>query len=281
MIVAEDGTAHDGQIGIGAQHVMRENLHKVQELSKHRAVDLHRRVLGVKYDAVLIVIHIRRILHKEITAAHVHGNDAVILPRRMIHAAGIALILHAQQALGITRLRRQLGSGNRAGILLGLGQIDGNVQLAVFAGVLPLFILGDTVAADVVGILAQLVKPVRRLLGILLIQRLKGLAHLMREGREHAHQLGVKQLPRRAVIVAHAAGNRIVRQLVQRFGQTAVSRRSIIRQRVHLHDFQNTVDGKNLVFFFNQPAIDGIVHQGQNVIVSHLSPPALRRPRRG
>ena len=75
----------------------------------------------------------------------------------MIHPTCIALILRAEHTFGIAGLRRELGCRNGLRILFRLGKVDGDIQCAIFAIVLPLFILCDAVTADVVGVLRWLV----------------------------------------------------------------------------------------------------------------------------
>ena len=90
-------------------------------------------------------------------------HDAVIAPGGVVHAAGVALVLHAQLALGVAGLRSILGGSDGLGVLLGFGQIDGDVQFAVLGCILPAHILCNAVAADIVGITAEFIIPVRSL----------------------------------------------------------------------------------------------------------------------
>ena len=62
VVVAEDGAAYDGQVGVGAYKVVGKQLDKVQQLAESRPVDFHRGVGTVERDAVLVVIYIGRIL---------------------------------------------------------------------------------------------------------------------------------------------------------------------------------------------------------------------------
>ena len=52
-------------------------------------------MLRVEHDAVLVVIHIGRILQKPGSAMDRDGDHPVVLPGRMIDPAGIALIFPA------------------------------------------------------------------------------------------------------------------------------------------------------------------------------------------
>ena len=87
------------------------------------------------------------------------------LTGRMAGMACKALIFPAQQALGIAGGFHQLGLGDVPRVLLRLGKVDGDVKIPVFRGRLPFEILGNPVAANVVGGLAQLVETVRSRLG--------------------------------------------------------------------------------------------------------------------
>ena len=111
---------------------MRELLYKIKQLAEGRMLNPHRYMLRIKYDAMLIVIYIRRILESPLAAIDGHRNDAVVLAGGMIHTACITFIFTAQQAFRITGLFCQLRCSNSLGILLRLGQVDGNVQIAVF-----------------------------------------------------------------------------------------------------------------------------------------------------
>ena len=195
VVVGQNGAAYDGQIGVGAHEVMGELPHKVQQLSKTGPVDLHGSVDAVQADAVLIVVDIGGVLHEPGRAVDGDGNDAVVLPGGVVHPAGIALILGTQGAPGVVGGRQVPGGGNGLGVLLRLGQVDGDVQLPILCGDLPLHIPGDAVPADIVGILAEFIVPVRRPLGILPVQGLEGLNDLSGPGGEASHQLGVKQIP--------------------------------------------------------------------------------------
>ena len=120
MVMAQDGTAHDRQIRIGAHKIVRELLHKIEKLDKRVMLNLHRNVLAVKHDAVLIVINIRRILESPLVSLNRHRDNPVVLSCRMVYASRIPLIFHAELALGISALFRILGSRDCLGILLRL-----------------------------------------------------------------------------------------------------------------------------------------------------------------
>ena len=83
---------------------MWELLHKIKQLSEGSALDLHRGMVRVEYDAVLVVVNIRRILEEPVTLVDGHRNDAVVLSRRMVDASCVSLVFLAQEAFRIAAL---------------------------------------------------------------------------------------------------------------------------------------------------------------------------------
>ena len=71
--------------------------------------------------------------------------------------AGCIVVTTPQEISLADRLRRRDGLG----VLLRFGEVDGDVQFPIGGGRLPLHILGDAIAPDVVRILTEAIKPVR------------------------------------------------------------------------------------------------------------------------
>ena len=101
MLVCQNAAADDGQVGIRAEEIVRELLDERKQLIKRRAVNDHRRVLGVHHDRVLIVIDIRRILEAPRLAVDRDRHDAEILPCRVRDRARVADVFDAEQALRV------------------------------------------------------------------------------------------------------------------------------------------------------------------------------------
>ena len=99
---------------------MRELLYEIKQLTEGRMLNLHRHMLRVKYDAVLIIIYIRRILEAPATLIHRNADNAVVVSCRMVQAACIAFILHTEQAFWVSALLCQLRCRNGLWILLRL-----------------------------------------------------------------------------------------------------------------------------------------------------------------
>ena len=217
MVVAQDAAAHNGQVGVGANKIVGELLHKVQQLPEGGIFNLHGGVLLVEDDAMLVIVHIGAVLQAPGAIVDGHGNDPVILSGGMVHPSGVALVFHAQLALGIAALGGILGCCNGLGVLLRLAQVDGDVQIAIGGGGDPLHVPGNPIPADVVGVLAEIIVPIRCRLGALVVQLLKGMAHHAGPGSQAAHQLGIKQLPCRAVVLADAPLDCVLGQHLQHF----------------------------------------------------------------
>ena len=56
VVVAQDGAADDGQVGVRAEEVVRELSDELDEFPERGPVDLHGHMLAVQDDAVLVVI---------------------------------------------------------------------------------------------------------------------------------------------------------------------------------------------------------------------------------
>ena len=192
MIMAQDGTAHNGKVCIGSQEIVWELLNEVKQLPEGRLIYLHGNMPAIKHDAVFIVIYIRRILEPPLAVINRNRYDPVVIPGRMIGAARIPHILHTELALGITALLGKLGSRNGLGVFLGLGQVYGNAQGAVPCIGGPLHILDNPVAAYIIRILAQLIIPVRGFFRGNLIKLPKIPLHLTWSWHQAVHQLCIK-----------------------------------------------------------------------------------------
>ena len=214
VVVRQDGAAHDGQVRVGADEVVRELRHKVEQLLKRAAVDVHGLVLFVEHDAVLVVVQVGGILEVPRLAAQVQVHKAVVLARREGRAAPrVAGVLHAQHAGRIAGGLLQPRRRDVARVLLGLGQVDGDVQLAHHRGRLVLDVARDVVHADVVDVAAQLVEPVGgvfRALGVAAVVEFA--AHLGGPGGDAAHQPGGKRVALALRVGAHAAPHRVLGQ---------------------------------------------------------------------
>lgn len=82
-----------------------------------------------------------------------HRNDAVVFPGRVIDSSGISLIFHTEQTLWIRACLSISGCGDGLRIFFRLGQIDGNINVAVFGMYFPFLIFAYPIAANVVAVL--------------------------------------------------------------------------------------------------------------------------------
>ena len=217
VLMAEDRAAHNGQVGIGAHKIMGEGLHKVQQLLKSRPVDLHGHMPGIEHDAVLVVVNVGRILEAPVLPADGNRNNPMIGPGRMVHPAGVSLVLPAQLALGVSGLGSVLGRGNGSGILLRLTQVDGDVHLTVGAVVLPAHILRNPIAADVVGITAEPIVPLGGRLRALGVPFPEGADDLPGHGCDCAHNPGVENVPGGDVVFTQTLFHGVVQNSGQNF----------------------------------------------------------------
>ena len=159
---------------------MGELLHKVKQLDKRCLVNLHRHMLSVKHDTMLVIVHIRGILEAPAAVIDGNRNNPVVLPGRMIQTSGIPFILHTEQTFRVTDRFRILRRCNRLGILLRLGKVDGDVNLTIRRIHLPLHILFHTVTPDIIAVLTESIIVIRSLLRRNRILPGKCLLHLRR-----------------------------------------------------------------------------------------------------
>ena len=132
---------------------MREQFYKIKELHKGVPFNLHRHMLSIKHNTVLIVINIRRILEAPWTVIDCNRNNSVILSGRMVHSARITLIFHTQQAFWIAALFCIFCCCNGFWIFLRFRQIDGNINGAIRTVHCPFSVFFNTVTADIITVL--------------------------------------------------------------------------------------------------------------------------------
>ena len=139
---------------------MGELHHKIKQLAERRALDLHRRMLTVEHNAVLVVIHIGAVLKVPTAFVDRQGDNTVIFARGMVHAARIALVFLAELALRVGALRREARCRDGLRVFFRLREVDCDIQIAVRRFGDPFQIARDAVAADIVGILAETIKSI-------------------------------------------------------------------------------------------------------------------------
>ncbi|MNV39380.1 hypothetical protein D3C71_1309570 [compost metagenome] len=159
-------------------------------------------MIMMEHDAVLVVVHIRRVLEEPLLLVQRERNRPQVLAGRVVQTSGIADVLPAEQAFRIDRRRKQPGHRDLLRILLRLGQVDRHLQIAIRRGLQPVDILGDAVHPDIVGIDAELVEAVCRGGNAFILCQLNKLpVDLRGAGHELAHDFGVQEIPVRIGIL--------------------------------------------------------------------------------
>ena len=128
----------------------------------------------------------------------------MVAPGGLVGAAQIALVLPAQGAGRVAGLGSVFGGGNGLGVLLGLGEVDGNHQVPIGRGGGPQAVLLNAVHPDVVGGAAQAIIIVSGGLGAFLVEGLEAGRHLRGPGGQAGHELGVKLVPGVLVVLQPA-----------------------------------------------------------------------------
>ena len=265
VVMVQDGAAHDGQIGIAAQHVVGHLPDEAEQPLEGAPVDLHGDMLAVEDDAMLRIIGVRGILHVPVLTGQLEGHHAVILPCGEVAAAGIAGILDAQHALGVAHGGRVLQLGDLLGILLRLGQVDGDFQLTRGAVGKVAHVLGDGVHLDVVAHAAHVVEILGGLLRLARVnQAQEGVADFL-GGRGHqTHDPGGEQIPRIAHILDEALLHRQVAQGAQKLRgrrRNIGGGRDVAVRRVHPHHIQQEVAVVRTIHCLEQTMLLGEIQQ--------------------
>ena len=171
---------------------MWQKIQHIKQLFKNRMIYFHRDVCIVEYNAVFMIVAIWRILQFPILSINPHRNRTQILPCRMIGIPGKPCVFWAELAFRICSSLLIASGCNIPRVFLRFGTIDGNIQHAIFRGILPLFIFCDSASPYIIQLLADVKIPVRCCFWAFLIPFLKLCNHFMRHRCQDSHQLGVK-----------------------------------------------------------------------------------------
>ena len=216
VVVRQDRAAHDGQVGVRADEVMREQVHKVEQAGQALAVDVHRTMLGAHGNAVLVKVRVRAVLEAPALAVELDGDNAQILAGGVSAAvgcggaSGVALVFDAQLTGGIllARVFGGTGCGNIARVLLGLGQVDGDLKIAPVGGGAPFDVARDGGTAHVAGVAAQAVEPVGRGAGLVDAHTaVEFLVYNRRPRHQHAHDAHGDAVAARYRVLGSTVGN--------------------------------------------------------------------------
>ena len=173
---------------------MRKQFYKVKQFDKRCLFNFHRRMLSVKYDTMLVIIYIWRVLESPCAVVYRNRYNTVVLSRRMVHASCISFVFHTKLTFRITACLRILSCRNRFRVLLRFGKIDGNVNHTVWTVYRPFSILLHAVTTDIIAVLTQFVIIIGRLLRRNLIFFRKRLLHLCRTRYQTIHHLCIEQI---------------------------------------------------------------------------------------
>ena len=169
VIVREDRSTHNGQVGIGANEVVRESVHKVEEINERLVINVHWNVIRVHSNAMLVEVRVWTVLESPTMLIELNGDDAQVLPGRMSTcarrsaASGVALVIQAELACGVLLARSVLSCFsccNLTRIFFWLGEIDGNLKVSPGSWRSPGNVSGNGTSSDIAGIAAERVEPV-------------------------------------------------------------------------------------------------------------------------
>ena len=166
---------------------MWKQFYKIKQFNECISLDFHWSMLAVKHNAMLIVIHIRRILESPRSIIDCDRNNSVVLPCRMINTSRISFIFRAKKTFRIASGFYIPCRGNCFWIFFRFGQIDGNINLTVWTVYLPLLILLYAISADIIAVLTQFIKIIGCFLWAFFIFIPELFLHLARTRHQTAH----------------------------------------------------------------------------------------------
>ena len=166
---------------------MWKQFYKIKQFNKCISLNFHWRMLAVKYNTMLIVIHIRRILESPRSIIDCDRNNPVVLPCRMINTSRISFIFRAKKTFRIASGFYIPCRGNCFWIFFRFGQIDGNINLTVWTVYLPLLILLYAISADIIAILTQFIEIIGCFLWAFFIFIPELFLHLARTRHQTVH----------------------------------------------------------------------------------------------
>gem|GEM_PF-5632468 len=269
VVMREDGTADDREVCIRAEEVVRQNRHEVQEVLEAAAADLHRDVLAIQDDAVLVVVRVRAVLHEPAMAGEADRDQAVRLARRMADVAGIAFVFAAEQALRVFRRFLLARLCDVARVFLRLRQVDRDVEITVLRRRLPDDILVDAVLADVVrrdGHLVELVGRGFRAAGVVALPAADDLGR----ARHHAvHDARVKEV----ALLRRVLEQALFHGIVEHFREDGQRRRQLLvdivfrRELADLQQVDEAVCRIVTILFLHELALHGEMKEAVDFMI--------------
>ncbi len=168
MVVTQNGAADDGEVGVGSDEIVRDGVDEIEQTAEGRSVDMHGAMMGAHGDAVLVKVRVWGVLQPPTLTAERDGDDAQILACGMRAAcccgtaSGIPFVFYAELTgrVFFSRGFGGAGGGDIARVLFGLGEIDGDLEIAPSGGRLPLDVASDGRAAYVTAVAAHAIEPI-------------------------------------------------------------------------------------------------------------------------
>ena len=200
VIMREDRSTHNRQVGIRANKVVGESIHKVKEIDERLVINVHRNVIRVHSNAMLIEVRVWTVLESPTMLIEFNGDDAQVLPSRMSTrarrsaASGVALVIQAELACGVLLARSVLSCFsccNLTRVFFWLGEVDGDLKVSPGSWRSPGNVSGNGASSDIACIAAKSVEPVscstRTLGSIQLVEMVCYLGRFWQQKTHNAH----------------------------------------------------------------------------------------------
>ena len=248
---------------------MRQDRHEIEKVLEAAAADLHRDVLAVQHDAVLVVVRVRAVLHEPAMTREADRDQAVRLARRMADMAGIAFVFAAEQALRVFRRFLLARLCDVARIFFRLRQVDRDVEVAIFGRRLPDDILVDAILADIVRRDGHLVELIRRGLRAARVVSLPAADDFGRARHHAIHDARIKEV----VLLRRILDDAFLGRIAEHFLENRQCRRQSLFDvvfRRELVDFQEVDEAVRrivTVLFLHELALDGEMKEAVDFMI--------------
>ena len=200
VIVRENRSTNNRQVGIGANKVVGESVHKVKEIDERLVINVHRNVIRVHSNAMLVEVRVWTVLESPTMLIEFNGDDAKVLPGRMSArarrsaASGVALVIQTELACRVLLARSVLSCFsccNLTRIFFWFGEVDGNLKVSPGSWCSPGDVSSNGTSSDVTGIAAERVEPVscsaRPLRSVQLVKMARHLGRLWQQKAHNTH----------------------------------------------------------------------------------------------
>ena len=171
-------------------------------------------MLSVKYDAVLIVVNVRRILESPLAVVDRDRHDPVIFTGRMVDATCVSFVFYAELTFWICACLCIFCGCDCFWIFLWFGQVNGDIDHSVRRVNRPFHIFLYAVTADIIAVLTELVVVFGCLFRGNVIFFFEFTLNLRRSWKQAVHKLCVEEVAVYNTVLDESARNCFIKKVL-------------------------------------------------------------------